>query len=160
MAPDDTPQTPPSGELNQPGARAYNDLGQVRPADGRFLGDNSDDVEPQDLEAIRQRELEVGYERLLAQRKAEEEENQRRLEEAGYKNPTTEKSQFSELANAAAAKAGEQSSETVTDDPADKYSAMDYPALQAEARDRDGVKGNLPADELRAALRADDEAKG
>lgn len=41
----------------------------------------------------------------------------------------------------------------------DKYDQMDYAALQAEAKDRPDVKGNLPAEQLRAALRADDESK-
>jgi hypothetical protein len=167
---EETPQAPPSGELGQPGARAYSDQGNVRPADGRFLGDASDDVPPQDLEAIREEEIARGYERLARQKQAEEEANQERLEATGYVNPTVAESDALVAQRAAFAKVhGEPGSigndgKPLTEpdqgpDAPDRYTAMDYAGLQAEARDRDGVKGNLPMEELRAALRADDADK-
>lgn len=41
----------------------------------------------------------------------------------------------------------------------DKYDTMEYKELQAEAKGRENVKGNLPEDELREALRADDASE-
>lgn len=145
MTPEDTPQAPPSGELGQPGARAYSSAGNVRPADGRFLGDADGDVPEQDLQAIREEEIRRGTARVAAQQKALEEENQKRLEESGYVNPTLN-----------AVDDRDTPAESVPDDedaPKDQYADMDYRELQDAAKTRDGVQGNLPAEELRAALR-------
>lgn len=169
---EETPKAPPSGELGQPGARAYSDQGNVRPADGRFLGDASDDVPPQDLEAIREEELKRGYEALARQKAAEEAENQERLKATGYVNPTVAESEQLVAQRAAFEKVhGEPGSIGDDGKPAqpadsgpaadlpDRYAAMTYAELQQAAGGRDGVKGNLPMEELRAALRADDAAK-
>jgi hypothetical protein len=42
-------------------------------------------------------------------------------------------------------------------DEGDKYDKIDYKELQKKAGDRENVKGNLPEDELRDAMRADDK---
>lgn len=176
MAPEDTTQAPPSGQLGQPGARAYDDQGRVRPADGRFLGDASDDVEPQDLQSIREEEIARGYERLAKQKKDEEDANQAALEATGYVNPTVAPAEALAAQRAAFEKVhgapgtvgddgvrldDSTGSSTGSDGPpaGDKYDAMSYSELQSAASTRDGVKGNLPMDELRAALRADDAAR-
>lgn len=142
---DETLKPPPSGELGQPGARAYSSAGNVRPADGRFLGDADGDVPEQDLQAIREEEIRRATARVAAQQKAEEEANQKRLEESGYVNPT--------LNTVDDRDTPAESDEPADDEPADRYTGMDYRELQEAAKDRDGVQGNLPAEELRAALR-------
>lgn len=81
-------EAPPSGDPGEPGARAYNDLGQVRPADARYLGDASGNVLDADLQAQREKEIEEATARLQQQREEEEKANQERLEAAGYRNPT------------------------------------------------------------------------
>lgn len=149
MTPEDT-TPPPSGELGQPGARAYSAAGNVRPADGRFLGDADGDVPEQDLQAIREEEIRRGNARLLAQREREEAENQARLEEAGYVNPT--------LGAVDDRDAPADTDPAGSDAPKDQFADMDYRELQEAAKTRDGVQGNLPAEELRAALRAYDTA--
>jgi hypothetical protein len=147
---EEIPKAPPSGKLGQPGARAYDDQGRVRPADGRFLGDASDDVPPQDLQAIREEEIRRGNERLAEQRRREEAENQRRLDESGYVNPT--------IPPAVEPSGVDQADDGPDGDP-DRYTDMEYADLQKEAKSRDGMSAGGSADELRARLRADDEAK-
>lgn len=127
------------------GARAYDERGNVRPADGRIVAQS-----PEEQAAQREAEIKAGYAKLAEQKKREEEANQAALEASGYVNPTVAPSEHA-VAQAAGAQAAGESA------PGDRYDAMDYPALQAEARDRENVKGNLPAEDLRAALRADDD---
>lgn len=136
MAPEDTQ-----------GARGYDERGNVRPADGRLVAQSA-----QEQAAQREAEIQAGYEKLARQRAEEERKNQENLEASGYVNPTTALSEHVIAQQRAAA--------AVADDPAggdgDRYDAMDYRALQAEASGRPDVKGNLPEAELREALRADD----
>ena len=141
MAPEDTQ-----------GARGYDERGNVRPADGRLIVQTEAEQRAQ-----REAEIQAGSEKLLEQRREEDAKNQEALDASGYVNPTVAPSEHLAAQQAAAAKVGDQG--PASDGVDDRYSGMDYAQLQAEARDRDGVKGNLPQDELRAALRADDAAK-
>lgn len=147
---EDKPAQPPSGELGQPQARAYDAEGNVRPADGRFLGTASDDKAPQDLQAIREKEIQDGYARLAEQKGREEAENQKRLDESGYVNPTVAPSQ---------AAVAQQADAPDNDQTQDRYTDMAYADLQAEAKERDGMSAGGSADDLRDRLRADDAAK-
>lgn len=149
MTPEDT-TPPPSGELGQPGARAYSSEGNVRPADGRFLGDADGDVPEQDLQSIREEEIRRGEARLLRQREQEEAENQARLDAAGYVNPTLN------VVDDRDTPASDDTPAVRDESGADQYDAMTYAELQQVAGGRDGVKGNLPQPELIAALRAYD----
>lgn len=141
MAPEDTQ-----------GARGYDERGNVRPADGRLVVQTEDEQRAQ-----REAEIQAGYEKLLEQRKEEDRKNQEALDASGYVNPTVAPSEHLAAQQAAAEAVAGQG--PAGDDVDDRYTGMDYGQLQAEARDRDGVKGNLPMPELRAALRADDAAK-
>lgn len=151
---EETPKAPPSGGLGQPGARAYSSAGNVRPADGRFLGDADGDVPEQDLQAIREEEIRRGVARVARQQAENEAENQKRLEESGYVNPTLNTVDDRDTP----AEAPDDSPDNKTEGTViqDQYTAMEYRELQEAAKDRDGVQGNLPAEELRAALRAYD----
>jgi hypothetical protein len=130
-------------------ARAYDERGNVRPADGRMIVQTAEEQAKQ-----REAEIQAGYAKLEQDKREEDERNQKALEESGYVNPTVAPSEHAEARNAAA--------DAPAPDPAsdgDRYDGMDYRSLQAEAATRDGVQGNLPQDDLRAALRADDASK-
>jgi hypothetical protein len=99
-------EAPPSSTENKPNARAYSSSGNVRPADGRFLGDADGDVDAEDLTAQREQEIKDGYARLAEQKQAEEAANQERLESTGYVNPTVAPA---EAAKASAPKSAKKS---------------------------------------------------
>lgn len=59
----------------------------VRPADARY---NRQKFTTEQLAEIREAEIEEATVKLLEQRKAQEEENQKALDDAGYVNPTVQ----------------------------------------------------------------------
>ena len=91
--------------------------GSVRPADARY---NRVKFTPEQLREIREQEIEEATVRLFEQRKAEEAENQKKLDDAGYVNPTLPPSGDSPTARAFDKVYG---SDAPADAPADKAAA-------------------------------------
>jgi hypothetical protein len=69
-------------ETQKQDAPAYDDRGNVRPTDARFTGGQRDQVTPQELAAIREREIAEGWARVAEQERKTREDNDRRMAEA------------------------------------------------------------------------------
>ena len=155
-------EVPVSDEHGTPYARAYDEQGNVRPADGRWLGDANGDVPAEKLADLREQELEDARLRSEAAFRKREEETQARLDAAGYVNPTTPEARARDAAGTSAVH--RQASAPTPDAPSPengaqglgeidaRYADMEYADMQAEASGIDGIAGNLPKEELRAAL--------
>lgn len=132
----DSPQ-PQVSDTDPQDARAYDDAGNVRPADARFLpgGEDLSDNEKRRAE-VRAAEIEAGQERLRKQ-----------FEKMGVDepNPTVVDRPTVESDVEQAAAAGDTGTPATFED-------MDYRQLQDAAKSYPDVPGNLPQDELRAAL--------
>lgn len=69
-------------------APAYDESGNVRPSDARYTGGARKQLTNEELQAIREKEIQDGWARVDEQTKAEQAENDKRLAEVGYVNPT------------------------------------------------------------------------
>lgn len=155
-------EVPVSDEHGTPYARAYDENGNVRPADGRWLGDANGDVPAAELADLREQELEDARVRSEAAFRKQEEETQARLEAAGYVNPTTPEARARDAAGTSAVHRQAPSATPAPSTPQNgteggdaidaRYADMEYADMQAEASGIDGIAGNLPKEELRAAL--------
>lgn len=147
---------PVSDEHGTVNARAYDEDGNVRPADGRWLGDANGDVPAEELAEMRADELEDAA--INAQRAFEkqEAEAQAKLDAAGYVNPTTPEARARDAAGLGAAMRQAPSATPGPSTPQNatqgRWAEAEYADMQAAARDIDGIPGNLPKEELRAAL--------
>lgn len=133
MSPD-----PQVSDTDPQDARAYDDAGNVRPADARFLP-GGEELSDNDKARAEQREREIaeGQERL---RKQYEQMN------VNEPNPTVvDRDRVEADVEQAAAGDGTSSDPVALED-------MDYRQLQQAAKSYDDVAGNLPVEELRAAL--------
>jgi hypothetical protein len=149
-------EQPVSDEHGTPYARAYDDKGNVRPADGRWLGDANGDVPAADLAQMREDELEDAKIRRQREFEKLEEETQARLDAAGYVNPTTPEARARDAAGLGAAMRQAPAPTPEVSTPANgaqsRWAEAEYSDMQAAAKDIDGIPGNLPKEELRAAL--------
>lgn len=130
---------PQESDTDPQDARAYDEAGNVRPADARYLpgGEELSENEKRRAE-VRAAEIEAGQERL---RKQFEQMN------ADEPNPTVVDREQIEADVEDVAAAGDTSGSTPV-----AFEDMDYRQLQKAAESYPDVPGNLPQDELRAAL--------
>lgn len=149
-------EVPVSDEHGTQYARAYDDKGNVRPADGRWLGDANGDVPAEELAEMRADELEdaaIRSQRDLAEREAKAAAE---LEAQGYVNPTTPEARAQDAAglNAVIRQAPAPTPEVSTPENGvqSRWVEAEYAEMQAAAKDIEGIPGNLPKEELRAAL--------
>lgn len=145
MAPEDQPSTVLATDEA---------TGSVRPGDARY---NRQKFTPEQLQRIREQEIEDATVALLEKRKAEDEANQKALDDAGYVNPTLAPEE-SPTARAFEKVYGSGKTDDEAEGPAtDDYGDLSYADLQTEAKNR-GLNAGGTADELKARLREDDAA--
>lgn len=138
MKEDEKVQVPQSDPVDEPvNARAYDADGNVRPADGRWLGDRNDDVPKEQLQAEREQQV----------AEAEQREYERMRKQNNSELADVDEHQVDE---------GEPTIPPPPDpDPEHPYAGLTYPELQQAAKARDLSAGGS-ADEIRARLTAAD----
>lgn len=139
------PKVPQSDEYGTPNAQAWDDRGNVRPADARWLGDHNDDLSAEERVEIREKEIADADEKL-AERMAEANNPSTEQEEPVVEEPVDPADP-----NASNPAIGDEPFVQEPSLPEDAYADMSYADLQQTAKARE-INAGGTAEEIKARL--------